>query len=172
MRLFIAVGALALFPLAAQAAEVTVPVHSISASGVGAQIGTVNLRDSADGLQIRTDLSKLPPGAHGFHVHQNPNCGTAMENGKPTAGLAAGGHYDPGHTDKHLGPTGAGHLGDLPILRAGPDGKATTNITVKRLSVDAVRGRALMIHEGGDTYGEPPKLGGGGARIACGVIPK
>jgi Cu-Zn family superoxide dismutase len=29
-----------------------------------------------------------------------------------------------------------------------------------------------MIHEGGDNYSDQPKpLGGGGARIACGVIP-
>jgi hypothetical protein len=29
-----------------------------------------------------------------------------------------------------------------------------------------------MIHEGGDNYADAPKpLGGGGARIACGVIP-
>jgi Cu-Zn family superoxide dismutase len=30
-----------------------------------------------------------------------------------------------------------------------------------------------MIHEGGDNYADEPKpLGGGGARIACGVVEK
>jgi Cu-Zn family superoxide dismutase len=34
-----------------------------------------------------------------------------------------------------------------------------------------VKGKALMIHAGGDNYADQPKpLGGGGDRIACGVI--
>jgi len=165
-------GALCVLPFAAQAAEVTVPINAISPTGVGEQIGTIELRDSADGLQIRTNLAKLPPGSHGFHVHENANCGPGMADGKPVAGLAAGGHFDPGHTGKHLGPNGPGHLGDLQALTVGPDGQARTNITVRRLTVAAIAGHALMIHAGGDTYGEPPTLGGGGARIACGVIPK
>jgi Cu-Zn family superoxide dismutase len=42
---------------------------------------------------------------------------------------------------------------------------------VLRLGVDDLRGHALMIHEGGDNYSDQPKpLGGGGARIACGVV--
>ena len=32
-------------------------------------------------------------------------------------------------------------------------------------------GRALMIHANGDNYSDiPKKLGGGGARVACGVV--
>ena len=170
MRKIILAGVVAIAPLPVQAAEVTVPMHAITASGLGEQIGTIELRDSADGLQIRTNLAKLPPGPRGFHVHQNANCGPAMEDGKPAAGLAAGEHHDPGRTGKHLGPNGAGHLGDLPALAVGPDGQARTNMTIRRLSVDALRGRSLMIHAGGDSYNEPPKAGGGGARIACGVI--
>ncbi len=31
----------------------------------------------------------------------------------------------------------------------------------------------LVIHEGGDNYSDTPKpLGGGGGRIACGVVPE
>jgi Cu-Zn family superoxide dismutase len=34
-----------------------------------------------------------------------------------------------------------------------------------------VKGRSLMIHAGGDNYADQPApLGGGGARVACGVI--
>jgi Cu-Zn family superoxide dismutase len=37
--------------------------------------------------------------------------------------------------------------------------------------IQALKGHALMIHAGGDNYSDQPKpLGGGGARIACGVI--
>ena len=33
-----------------------------------------------------------------------------------------------------------------------------------------LKGHSVMIHEGGDNYTDNPPLGGGGARIACGVI--
>jgi Cu-Zn family superoxide dismutase len=85
--------------------------------------------------------------------------------------MAAGGHYDPAKAGKHLGPKGAGHLGDLPALMVAADGTATQPMTVDRLKVADVKGRALMIHAGGDNYSDEPKpLGGGGARVACGVI--
>ena len=39
-------------------------------------------------------------------------------------------------------------------------------------SMDDLEGRAVMIHAGGDNYSDQPKpLGGGGARVACGVVP-
>lgn len=171
MRIAVVVGMFALFSLNAQAAELVITMYRISEVGAGEQLGVVELRDSADGLQIRTSLSKLPPGQRGFHVHENPSCNPGTQDGKPVAGLGAGGHYDPGRTGKHLGPNGAGHIGDLPVLMVDANGQARTNITAKRLSVDALRGRSLMIHAGGDSYNEPPALGGGGARIACGVIP-
>ena len=47
-------------------------------------------------------LSGLPPGQHGFHVHEKDDCGPGMNQVKPAAGFAAGGHYDPAHTKKHL----------------------------------------------------------------------
>ncbi len=66
------------------------------------------------------DLADLPPGDHGFHVHVNPDCGPgAGPDGLPAAGLAAGGHYDPANSGKHLGPRGEGHKGDLPALQSG-----------------------------------------------------
>ena len=38
-------------------------------------------------------------------------------------------------------------------------------------SLDALKGHALMIHAGGDNYADQPApLGGGGARLACGVL--
>ena len=45
----------------------------------------------------------LPPGEHGFHIHEKGDCGPGMNQGKLAAGFAAGGHYDPAHTKKHLG---------------------------------------------------------------------
>jgi Cu-Zn family superoxide dismutase len=60
---------------------------------------------------------------------------------------------------------------DLPALTKGKDGKATTPVIAPRLKVADVKGRSLMIHTGGDNYSDnPAALGGGGARVACGVI--
>ena len=87
-------------------------------------------------------------------------------------GLAAGGHYDPANTGKHLGPYAQGHLGDLPALYVDADGTATTPVLAPRLKLEDLAGRSIMIHAGGDNYSDSPKsLGGGGARVACGTIP-
>jgi Cu-Zn family superoxide dismutase len=157
--------------LCAAAAEQIVVVRSISDEGVGKIIGTVKLSDSDKGLIIDPDLGELSPGPHGLHIHQNPNCDPGMKDGKKTAGVAAGGHYDPADTDEHQGPKGKGHLGDLPALEVRGDGSATRSLVAPRLKLAQLHGRALMIHEGGDNYSDNPKpLGGGAGRIACGII--
>jgi superoxide dismutase, Cu-Zn family len=151
--------------------QLVVSMFKIDANGVGAEIGTLMLMDTRGGLRIEPALGGLPPGVHGFHLHENPNCGAAMKDGKMQAGLAAGAHYDPHATGKHEGPKGDGHRGDLPVLNVDANGNATEMMHAFRLSVEAVRGRAFVIHEGGDNYSDQPKpLGGGGARIACGVV--
>jgi Cu-Zn family superoxide dismutase len=149
----------------------TVTMNSIDAKGVGAAIGTVELSDTPNGLLIKPMLHSLKPGDHGFHVHEKPDCGPAEKDGKMGAGLAAGGHFDPAGTKKHFGPHGHGHMGDLPVLTVGADGKAAQPLTASRLKVADIKGRSLMIHEGGDNFSDDPKpLGGGGNRVACGLI--
>jgi superoxide dismutase, Cu-Zn family len=71
----------------------------------------------------------------------------------------------------HKGPKGGGHKGDLPVLNASEKGISQT-VTAPQLKLADVRGRALMIHEGGDTYTDTPENGGGAGRIGCGVVPK
>ncbi len=158
--------------LAIGAATATVTVNKIDENGVGATIGTLTLEDTAGGLKITPKLSNLPPGAHGFHVHVNPSCGPGEQNGQKVAGLAAGGHYDPAKTGKHLGPTSTqGHKGDMPVLAVNPDGTANAAAVAPHLSVGDAQGHAIIIHVGGDNYSDSPApLGGGGARIACGVV--
>ena len=156
---------------AAYAANTTVTINAIDANGVGKQVGTIELSDTKEGLRIAPQLSELPPGDHGFHVHVNPDCGPANgPNGQPAAGMAAGSHYDPANTGKHLGPQGEGHKGDMPVLTVDAGGKATNAVTAPHLTVTDVKGRSIMIHSGGDNYSDQPApLGGGGARIACGA---
>jgi Cu-Zn family superoxide dismutase len=153
------------------AADVVVPMNLVTEQGIGKGIGTVLVSEGPAGLVFTPKLTDLAPGLHGFHVHQNPDCAAGMKDGKTVPGLAAGGHYDPANAGKHEGPHGKGHLGDLPSLTVGADGKAVTAVSAPRLKMADVKGRSLMIHAGGDNYADQPApLGGGGARVACGAI--
>jgi superoxide dismutase, Cu-Zn family len=161
--MFIASGALA--------EEIVIQMQLVNDQGAGKIIGAVTAADTDYGLLLTPQLSDLAPGIHGFHVHQHPDCTAAVPGGKPAAAMAAGGHLDPLKTDMHKGPYGKGHLGDLPALYADVEGKASMPVLAPRLKVADIKGRSLMIHAGGDNYSDlPVKLGGGGARIACGVI--
>jgi len=155
----------------AVAADVVVPINTVSDQGAVKAIGSVKISESSKGLTFAPSLEGLSAGEHGFHVHENPSCDAKEKDGKLTPALAAGGHYDPQATKKHEGPAGSGHLGDLPKLVVGADGKASASVVAPRLKLEDVKGRALIIHAGGDNYSdEPEPLGGGKARIACGVI--
>ena len=151
-------------------AEVSVKVYKTAEKGQGEYVGKVYFKDSDKGLVIVPRLKGLPPGDHGFHVHEKRNCAAHKNtDGKMVPGLAAGGHYDPQKTGKHLGPDGDGHLGDLPALKVAADGSTGGTSMAKRLKVADLKKRSLMIHAGGDNYSDDPKpLGGGGARLACG----
>jgi superoxide dismutase, Cu-Zn family len=168
--------ALALAPGLARAAgkakPVKVPVNLIDATGKEKPIGTITISETADGLELATKLKGLPPGEHGFHLHENGSCAPGDKDGKPAAGIAAGAHYDPDGAKAHKGPGGGGHKGDLPKLDVDEKGNVAAKLKVAGLKIEDVAGKSLMIHEGGDNYADTPKpLGGGGARIACGVIP-
>ena len=155
------------------AAQTKAEVFLATETGSGIALGMVTFTDTDKGLEIKTDLKGLPPGQHGFHVHEKGDCSPMMKDGKPGVAMAAGGHYDPKETKKHMGPEGGGHMGDLPFLTVGADGIAKETLYVKGIKAEDFAGRALMIHAGGDNYSDvPAPLGGGGARIGCGIIKK
>ena len=168
--LFAIATLLALAGPARAAEEIKIQVHSISAEGVGKPVGTITVKPVKDGVSLEPKLEGLPPGEHGFHLHEKASCEPADKDGIKAAGLAAGGHFDPAAAKAHKGPGGGGHKGDLPKLVVDESGKATVKVTVPGLALADFHGKALVIHAGGDNYSDEPKpLGGGGARIACGV---
>jgi Cu-Zn family superoxide dismutase len=170
---FTLAGALLLGATAASAAERSVAMSRVTVEGIGPSVGTVTLSTTEAGTTFLLGLEGLPPGQHGFHIHANGDCGPGPDSqGRVVAAGAAGGHWDPGNTGKHAGPEGDGHLGDLPAITVAADGTATGTVTAPRISdAAAIEGLALMIHSGGDNHSDhPAPLGGGGARIACGVI--
>ncbi len=138
----------------------------------GQSVGTVTLTDSEYGTVFTPQLTGLPAGLHGFHVHANGSCETSSKDGKTVLGGAAGGHYDPQKRGKHGYPwTNDNHLGDLPALYVDAKGQANQPVLASRFKMAEVKGKALMVHAGGDNHSDHPMpLGGGGARIVCGVI--
>jgi superoxide dismutase, Cu-Zn family len=152
-------------------AEVVVTMNLVDANGVGASVGQVTISESPYGLVFTPALQGLVPGVHGFHLHQNASCAPQEKDGVMVPAGAAGGHYDPAATNAHGTPWGEGHLGDLPPLYVEADGSATQPVLAPRLKSSDLAGRALMIHAGGDNHSDhPAPLGGGGARVSCGVI--
>lgn len=155
----------------ALALSTKVNIYKLEDNNSKKAIGSIKIEENAHGLIFIPNLSVLPEGMHGFHVHVNPSCDT--KDG--IIGGSAGGHYDPEHTGKHLGPYNVnGHLGDLPTLYIDKQGNATMSVLAPRLKkISEITGRSLMIHLGADNQSDKPlPLGGGGARLACGIIEK
>ncbi|WP_086931963.1 superoxide dismutase family protein [Agarilytica rhodophyticola] len=154
-------------------ASITIPMNFVDVDGVGKSAGSVIAAASDFGVVFTPNLKGLPAGLHGFHVHQNPSCMPKEKQGKIVAAFAAGGHFDPHNTKQHGVPWGKGHLGDLPALYVDQNGNARQPVLAPRLKLSDLKGRALMIHAGGDNHSDHPQpLGGGGSRIVCGVTSK
>lgn len=168
-RLLLGAAALSLAGFAQ--ADIAIEMHAVDKSGVGKAIGKVVASQSRYGVVFTPQLKGLSPGLHGFHVHTNPSCEPAEKEGTVVPALGAGGHYDPESAGRHGFPWGDGHLGDLPALFVNDGGTADSPVLAPRLKLSDLEGRALMIHAGGDNYSDNPKpLGGGGSRVACGII--
>lgn len=147
-----------------------VDIYAVSSQGVGEKLGTVTLEDTPRGLQLSTDLQKIPTGPHGFHVHEFASCESMSKTGQTGPALAAGNHLNTNHAEHHGTPL-TGHLGDLPYLTANQIGAVKETSIAPRLKLSDVTGHAIVVHAGGDNYSDSPNpLGGGGGRIACGVV--
>lgn len=167
-------AALMLAAAQAHAETITVKMFKATQNGSGDAIGTITISDSDGGAAFKLALHGLPPGSHGFHAHDNANCGPTMYSGGILIPAGAAGQIlDPEQTGKHRGPTGDGYLGDLPVMEVDDKGIADETLIAPRIKdIEVLRSHALVISTGGDNYKDTPLLnGGGGGRIACGVIP-
>ncbi len=154
--------------------RVTLYKATTKGSGVGVVLGTLTFYPAHGGVVLVPNVQGLTAGLHGLHIHQKPSCQFGIKNGKRTAALEAGGHWDPNRTNTHAGPYHTrGHLGDLPALYADAQHQAIHPEFAPQLKIKDLSGHAIIVHQGGDNYSDyPAPLGGGGARIACGIISK
>ena len=54
----------------------------------GKSVGMIELSQNEYGVVFTPELADLTPGMHGFHIHQNGNCGSIEKNGKVVLGGA------------------------------------------------------------------------------------
>ena len=136
----------------------------------GETVGSATLTQGPQSVTIAVEVSRLPPGKHGIHIHAVGKC-------DPPDFQTAGGHFNPFGKKHGLKNPEGSHAGDLPNLEVGPDGKGKIEATVGGLTLGkeglAVlldsNGTAVVIHAGPDDETTDP-AGNSGARIACGVI--
>ena len=111
-----------------------VKVQQLDPANGNKDVGDCNITESNYGLVFTPNLQGLAEGLHGFHIHENPSCDPKEKDGKLTAGLAAGGHWDPKGAKQHGYPwQDDAHLGDLPALTVLHDGTATNPVLAPRL---------------------------------------
>jgi Cu-Zn family superoxide dismutase len=135
----------------------------------GEQVGMATLIEGTDGVRIALQVYNLPPGLHGFHIHEVGKCE------KPEF-KSAGGHFNPHGKNHGLKNPEGPHVGDLPNLLVEPDGTATVTVLAPLVTLGSGKnslfhpgGTALVIHAGPDDQMTNPS-GNSGGRIACGVI--
>jgi Cu-Zn family superoxide dismutase len=129
--------------------------------------GTAMFMDTKDGLKVTVNMTGAPAGQHGFHIHEFGSC--------EDLGKAAGGHYNP-LSSPHgmISKDGAkhAHKGDLGNIEIAADGTGKLEALISGLSLSdgkyTAAGRAVILHEKGDDFGQP--VGNAGGRIGCGPI--
>lgn len=134
----------------------------------GRSAGTAALVAVGNSLAVDVEVSGVPAGAKGFHLHTTGQC-------TPPDFQSAGGHLNPLNQDHGFADPDGSHLGDLPNIDIEPSGvtRARFNLTGTREEVLSYifdnDGTTVMIHAQPDDYVTDPS-GNSGSRIVCGVL--
>jgi Cu-Zn family superoxide dismutase len=167
-------GPIIFYVLGAMSLCSTLPVHAQTAvarlqpTQGNAAAGSITFTQKGDKVAVEAKVSGLPPGAHGFHIHEKGDCSAPD-------GMSAGGHFNPS-AKMHGNPSNADHhIGDMPMLVADASGNASLSVELGPMAIGSgdadVVGKAVIVHKDSDDYTTQP-TGNSGARIACGVIAK
>jgi Cu-Zn family superoxide dismutase len=150
----------------------------------GTEVGTVTFEEADDGMEVSVDVTGLPPGFHGFHVHSigvcEPDSANPSDPSMTGDFLSAGGHVGAGESDH------GEHPGDLPTLYVTAAGTGSLKAVTDALALADLTdddGSAVMVHASRDNYANIPEryapagpdemtrnTGDAGARIACGPV--
>ncbi len=131
-------------------------------------IGKAYLTEVKDGVRLQVMVANLPPGKHGFHVHEKMFQGSDF--------MTAGAHLNPeGKQHGFNNPKGY-HLGDMTNLMVTQEGRANMEFFMEYANLikgdpHSLRGKSIIIHAGEDDYVTDP-AGNSGDRIAGGNIPE
>lgn len=136
----------------------------------GAEVGTATFTETPVGVLIAAELKGLPPGVHGFHLHETGKCEPPFET--------AGDHFNPTSAE-HGYVEGGPHAGDMPNVHVPESGALTievlnTEISLEEDSLESLfddDGSAILVHAHADDYRTQPS-GEAGDRIACGIVEK
>jgi Cu-Zn family superoxide dismutase len=128
--------------------------------------GSVHFTQLADStVDVEADLTGVPPGVHGFHVHDKGDCG---DNG-----MAAGGHFNPSSMPHGAPDAVSHHSGDFGNVTADDKGEVHARFNTHSITVapgtTSVIGHAVILHANPDDLTTQP-TGNAGARIACGLV--
>lgn len=100
----------------------------------GERIGTAKIQPSRDGVRITVEVSQLPAGTHGIHIHNVGKC-------QGPAFASAGPHLNPASKEHGKDNPKGRHAGDLLNLQVNADGTVRLCLSQpKRLSA---KGRIL-----------------------------
>ncbi len=162
-------AAIAVYCTSAIARQTAQSAHADIVNAQGQKIGTATIRPSSSGVRINVEVSQLPPGTHGIHIHTVGKC-------EGPAFTSAGAHFNP-ISKKHGKDNPEGpHAGDLLNIEVATDGTGKASLSDPNVTLGGgpnplfqEAGTALVIHEKSDDYKTDP-AGNSGARIACGVI--
>jgi len=131
----------------------------------GTDVGRATAREVEGGIRFTADVKGLPPGTHGLHVHTTGRC-------EPPDFQTAGPHWNPSGAKHGTNNPQGPHLGDLPNIIVGNDGRGTAALTMPGATLAGLMdadGAAMIVHAAADDLQTDPS-GNSGGRIACGVF--
>ena len=159
--------AFALTMLVAASARAEPPMLGTAAiqTATGKSAGTATLISGSNGLLVAGNFNDLPPGEHGFHIHEIGTCTPDF--------AAAGEHLNPFEREHGFVVESGFHAGDMPNIHVADDGTTNLQAFNTELMGDVSNilfdedGSAFVIHAAPDDYMDQDSAGD---RIACGVI--
>lgn len=136
----------------------------------GKTVGQARFVQQDGGVRTIVQVSGVPPGRHGIHIHAVGKCDAPDFT-------TAGGHFNPFNGKHRLENADGPHAGDLPNLDVSQDGRGSLDFTNQLLTLKSGAsstlfdsdGNALIIHANMDDQKTDP-AGNSGGRVACGII--